>query len=484
MPVQHVITRSVVVAHGVFAPGHLGELTQILDFALVDAVVAETGTAQRRTRLLPTRVVIYFVLALALFGDCGYRGVWAKLVGGLRVLDLVTPGASSLARARRRVGAAPLRALFEAVGGPVADPSSREVFWRGMRTVALDATTLHVPDTEQLAAAGYTRRSGPWRTFDYPLLRLGVLIECGTRAVIAAVFGPESVGETAQARTLVGHLRAGMLVLADAGYDSWTLLRDITATGAHYVCRSDAGRTPLILEELPDGSYRSVLGYGKLPVRVVEAWVVQSWADGTVTRRQWRLITDLLDHRRYPADDLVAVYHRRWQAETTFLSLKSSMLHGRVLRSQWPAGIDQEVWALLTVYQATVRAAVDAVQHPDAHPGRGAVTPARISVIRDRGSLTLDRISFTVAYQAAADQVTAAAGIIVPVGAPLIGAIGHAVRANPLPPPRHRGKARSKKHATSKYSTNTGQFPRKSLNYAITTHITIMKEGLTPRSKR
>ena len=85
MPEQCVITRQIAVANGVYAPGHLGELTQILDFDLVDAVAEETGTVQRRVRLLPTRVVIYFVLALALFERRGYRRVWAKMVAGLRV---------------------------------------------------------------------------------------------------------------------------------------------------------------------------------------------------------------------------------------------------------------------------------------------------------------------------------------------------------------------------------------------------------------
>jgi hypothetical protein len=89
-----VITRTVQVAGGVYAPGHLGELTQIVDFALVDAVLEETGTLERRLRLLPSRVVVYFVLALALFEDCSYRGVWGKLVAGLEGLALVRPAIS------------------------------------------------------------------------------------------------------------------------------------------------------------------------------------------------------------------------------------------------------------------------------------------------------------------------------------------------------------------------------------------------------
>jgi hypothetical protein len=460
---QSVITRKIAVAKGVYAPGHLGELTQVVDFDLVDAVAEETGTVEQRTRLLPTRVVIYFVLALALFERCGYLRVWAKMVAGLRVLSLATPRASSLARARRRVGPKPFRALFAALSGTVGRPATPGVFWRGMRTVAVDATCLHVPNSWQVLGR-YARRAGERVVFGYPLLRLTVLVECGTRAVLGAVFGPESDGETTQASRLLTAVGQGMLVLADAGYDSWRLLADVTAAKAQFLCRSGARRTPLILERLSDGSYLSVLGYGKLRVRVVEAWVTVTWADGTTTREQWRLVTSLLDHRRYPAADLVELYHRRWQVETTYFSIKESILDGRVLRSKDPAGIEQEVYALLTVYQAIIRIAVDAVETlPDGRP---------------------DRISFTAALETAGEQVIAAVGIIIPVGHGLVGAIGEAVLASLLPTPRNRGKARTRHNPTSKYGPNAGTFPQTSLKYTITTNVMIMEEGLTARSKR
>jgi hypothetical protein len=249
--------------------------------------------------------------------------------------------------------------LFEAVCGPVAWTSTRGAFWRGLRTVAIDATTLHVPGTATTATR-YPKRRGPAMTFSYPHLR-PVLVECGTRALLGAAFGPESAGEHAYARRLLDHLDAGMLLLADAYYDSWKLLADIAATNAQYLCRSGARRVPLILTRLPDNSYLSTIGYGRLRVRVIEALVEVTYADGTVRTEQWRLITSLLDHTRYPADDLVDLYHRRWQIETTHLSIKSTILDGRVLRSHHPADLDQEVWALLTVYQAIIRITADAI---------------------------------------------------------------------------------------------------------------------------
>lgn len=151
---ESVITRTVGTAPGVLAPGHVGELTQIIDFALVDAVVEETGTREQRRRLLPSRVVVYFVLALALFEQCSYRAVWDKLTAGLGGLVLVRPAMSSLSRARRRIGAAPLRRLFDTLAGPVGIRGQAGVFYRGLRTVAIDGTHLHVPEDP----ASYARR--------------------------------------------------------------------------------------------------------------------------------------------------------------------------------------------------------------------------------------------------------------------------------------------------------------------------------------
>jgi hypothetical protein len=189
--------------------------------------------------------------------------------------------------------------LFETVAGCVGRPGTPGVFWRGLRTVAIDATSLHVPDRPAVTSR-YRKRVTGRVSFGYPLLRLSVLVECGTRAILAATFGPEVDGETCHARRLVDAVGQGMLVLADAGYDSWELLPDIAATKAQYLRRSGARRTPLILTELSDGSYVSVFGYGKLKVRVIEAWLIITWADGTVSREQWRLVTSLLDHAATP----------------------------------------------------------------------------------------------------------------------------------------------------------------------------------------
>ncbi|MGW2940105.1 IS4 family transposase [Streptomyces sp. NPDC001156] len=466
---KSVITRTIEVAGGVHAPGHLGELTQVVDFALVDAVLEETGTRERRLRLLPSRVVVYFVLALALFEHGSYRMVWGKLTAGLEGLPLVRPAVSSLSRARRRIGTTPLRRLFEVLAGPVAHRGQRGSFWRGLRTVAVDGTLLHAPD-EPTITWRYPKRAGDRLEFGYPLLRLVVLVECGTRAILAAAFGPESDGELTYAQRLLSALDHTMLLLADAGFDANEFARDVHATGAQFLIRSSARRVPTPAGHLADGSYLARIGYGVLPalltVRVIEASVTLTLADGTVRHEQWRLLTSLLDATRYPATELITLYHERWQAETTYFSIKATMLDGRVLRSRSLPGLDQEVYALLTTYQALIRAAADT-----------ACT---------RPGLDMDRISFTVLLATAADTVISATGILPPAGpADLAGTIGRAI-LDALHPARrrHRVKARTCKNPTSKYGPNAGQHPTTSQNYTIHTAITFFEHGLANRSRK
>ena len=142
------ITRAVTVAAGVFAPGHLGELTQYLPFELVDDILAQTKTVQRRLRDLPSRVGVYFLLALGMYPRLGYARVWAKLTAGLAGLPVPCPSEKALRDLRRRLGPAPLKALFEVVAGPLAQPGTPGVRFGGLRTVAFDGcNSLKVPDT-------------------------------------------------------------------------------------------------------------------------------------------------------------------------------------------------------------------------------------------------------------------------------------------------------------------------------------------------
>jgi hypothetical protein len=430
------------VASGRFAPGHLGELTQIVPFEMVDEVLASTRRVQVRVRDLPSRVVVYLLLAAALFAECGYRQVWARLVAGLDGLAVATPTSSALAQARRRVGVAPLQALFDLLAGPPAG----SVRWRGLLLCAIDGTTMSVPDSASNLAV-YGRQTGSHGGSGYPLLRLLAVVVCGTRTVIGAVFGPIHIGETNYAPRLLGCLRPGMLLLADRNFAVADLAAQITATGAGLLIRcKDSRRLPPV-GRLPDGSWLSMLG--PLRIRVVDAEIVVTGHGQRHTGR-YRLITTLIDHRRYPAFDVVSLYHQRWQIETAYLELKSTILGGRVLRARTPAGVEQEVYALLAAYQALRLAMADA--------------------IASQPTLSPDRTSFTVALHVARDQIIHAAGVIAATSIDLVGKIGRAVLANPLPRRRTRVSPRVTKRAISKHRAK-GVIDRTNYQATITINI-------------
>ena len=424
------ITHAVTVAAGVFAPGHLGELTPYLPFELVDDVLEQTRTVQRRLRDLPSRAGVYFVLALGMFPHLGYLRVWGKLTAGLVGLHLPPPSEKALRDLRRRLGPAPLKAIFEVVAGPLAQPHTPGVCFAGLRTVAFDGlSSLKVPDTcRNRSWIGRIRyRMG---FAGYPMLRLMALAETGTRGLLGATLGSAADRDEANlARRLLHLLRPGMLVLLDRAFDGNAFLAEVHATGAMLLARAKSTRNPQVLEHLPDGSYRSRLD--GLDVRIIEADVAMTGADGSRIGDRYRLITTLTDHRRYPAMALVRLYHERWEIETAYLALRHTLLDAHVLRSGDQPGLEQEIWALLTLYQLLRMAMVTAVEtRPGTNP---------------------DRASFTTALEAARDQLTAAAGVCPDSPADLTGVIGRAVLFTLLPNRRLRYRARIVKCSTSRY---------------------------------
>jgi Insertion element 4 transposase N-terminal/Transposase DDE domain len=417
-----------VAACGAFAPGHLGELTQLIPFDMVDEALTETRAVQSRIRDLPSRVVVYLLLAGCLFPGMGWTQVWQRLTAGLGDVAVATPTAAALAQARRRIGVKPLKWLFELTRGPVAGTAVPGARWRGLLVCAIDGTTMTVPDSTANLTA-FTKHRGNHGGSGYPQLRLLVLVCCGARTIMDAVFGPTAAGEATYASRLLPSLREGMIVLLDRNFAARLLLEGITTTGAHILVRVKHSRRLPVMRRWPDGSYSSRIG--SLPVRVIEATIVVSTCAG---RRSvaYRLVTSLTDPRRHPAADLVTLYHHRWEIETAYLEIKSTILGGRVLRARTPEGIDQEVYALLITYQVLRMAMADATA---ARPGIAA-----------------DRAAFTVALNAARDQVVQAAGIIAGTVIDLVGVIGRHVLAHLLPERRIRTSPRVVKRAISKYN--------------------------------
>ncbi|MBA3488117.1 MAG: IS4 family transposase [Longispora sp.] len=449
------MSRVIRVAGGVFAPGHLGELTQLVPFEMVDEVLAETGKTQQRLRKLPSRVVVYLLLAAGLFEGIGYLGVWRKLVAGLEGLAVVYPSGTALWHARLRVGVAPLKALFDLLRGPASTAQATAVRWRGLLVCAIDGTTLDVPD-----CPANVHHLGKHRcqhgSAGYPQIRLVALVACGTRAIIDAVFGPCAQGETTQATRLLRSTRSGMIVLLDRGFDAGQFLAALAARNAHFLVRIKTNRNLPVLRRHADGSYTSVINGVK--VRIIECEITISTTAGRQTGI-YRLATTLLDPQRFGAFDLVTLYHQRWEIESAYFAIKSTMLHRRVLRSHHPASIAQEIYALLVVYQTLRIAITDATDSvPGTHP---------------------DRASFTIAMQTARDQLIQAAGVIAETVIDLIGAIGRGVLANLMPARRLRVSPRAVKRPLSRYAYKSLRVDRRTYKATLSIDILTGQPALT-----
>jgi hypothetical protein len=356
----------------------IGVLTRVFPPELVDGVVAETERTERRVRLLPARVVVYYVLALALFADSSYEEVMRQLVEGLawesgwqRAWEV--PSKMAISKARSRLGREPLELLFRAVAVPVASEATRGAFYRGLRLVSVDATCLDVADTElndqEFGRPGSSRREGGGA---FPQLRVVALAESGTHAIFDAALGPYASGERMLAEQLLGSLQKAMLCLADRGFYSFECFQTARATGAQLLWRVKADVGLPREQTLPDGSYltsiyalenRKAKRDGE-PARVIEYRLDDpALADQD---QRYRLITTILNPEQAPASELAALYPQRWELESALDELKTHQRGPKVvLRSKTPDGVYQEAYGHLATHYAIRRVMHDAALQAD-----------------------------------------------------------------------------------------------------------------------
>jgi len=382
----------------------IGVLAKVFPPELVDRVVDEAGVRERRKRTLPARVVVYLLLAMVLFFQSGYGEVWNKLVRGLewarwfRVREAagMQPSPAAVTLARRRLGWQVMQRLLEAVAGPLAGEEQQTAYAAGMRLVAVDGMCLDVPATEENGAEfGYPGNdAGPG---PFPQVRVVGLGECGTRAVLGAELSPLAAGEQPLARRLLGRLAPGDLLLADRNFLSHGLLKEVLAAGVHVLWRAKSDVDLPVLEVLPDGTYLSRIAdpdasrrmrrkgadsrdIPGIPVRVIEYSVTSE--DGSEISETFTLVTDLLDPDALSAPQAAAAYARRWDLETCFDELETSVRGGAavVLRSKSPPMIRQEIYAMLCCYQAIRTLISHAAGDAGIDPLRVSFTIARDAV--------------------------------------------------------------------------------------------------------
>lgn len=372
----------------------IGVLTRLIHRDLVDEVLAETGRAEQRRRLLPARVVVYYVMALCLFFGDAYEEVMRKLVGGLQWLrgwDTAwqVPTASALCQARQRLGEEPMRALFDRVAQPILAAGSGRGWYAGLRVMALDGLIIDVPDTAENVAE-FGRTGNHLADSPYPQARIVALLECGSRAVVAAEIGPCHTGEREMAQQLLDSVDQQMLLLADRGFYGYEFFKT-TASNAELLWRVNRRITLPVYQQLPDGSYLSALApksihsrvargqlagrqhHLEIPVRVVEYTITNrgNAADDAGEPETVRLITSILDHELAPAAELAALYHQRWEIELAFDEIETHQIGGhRVLRSRSPQLVRQEIWALLLTHYAIRHLMFEAADDIDTEPDR------------------------------------------------------------------------------------------------------------------
>ena len=368
----------------------LGVIARAVPPARVREVLAETGKASARERDLPAPVMVYYAIALALYMGSSTREVLRCLLEGLRWLwgaDAVrVAGKSGISQARRRLGEAPLRRLYEDLVQPVATRASKGAWYRGWRLASLDGTCLDVADTaENRAAFGVPGASRGESAF--PQLRLVALVENGTHVLFGARPGRYAEGETTLAHDVLAALRPGMLCLADRQFFGHALWQRAAGTGADLLWRVKSNLRLPREQVLPDGSYLTTVYPSEADRRHrtagLQLRVIEYRLEGIPEAEPlYRVVTSILDPQRAPAAELAALYHERWEIEVALAELKTQLRGARVvLRSKTPALVRQEVWGLLLAHFAVRGLMHEAALQADEDPDRLSFSHA-VHVVR------------------------------------------------------------------------------------------------------
>ena len=358
----------------------LGVLAKAVPRARIDQVLAATGKASIRQRDLPAHVVVYYVIALALYMQASYREVLRCLLEGLQWMagpdvPLKVTGKSGISQARTRVGWVPLQRLHDELVQPIARKETRGAWYRAWRLVALDGSTFDVADTRENVKA-FTRPAASRGRSAYPQLRMVSLVESGTHVLFGSAIGPYTEGETTLAHRVIPALRRGMLCLADRQFFGWALWAAAHATGADLLWRIKRNARLPVERRWPDGSYRSTVYASERDRRHqtngTRVRVIDYRLTGVKDAEPlYRLVTTLLDPAAAPAEELAALYHERWEIETALDELKTHLRGAQVvLRSKTPDLVRQECYGLLLAHFALRGLMHEAALAVDADPDR------------------------------------------------------------------------------------------------------------------
>jgi hypothetical protein len=358
----------------------LGVIAKAFPLTAIQAVLANTRKASIRQRDLPAHVVIYYVIALALYMRSSYREVLRCLLEGIQWLrdpsvNLKVAGKSGISQARTRLSWEPLQQLHDQLVQPIAVQRTKGAWYRPWRLVSLDGSTLDVAD-EQANEEAFGRPGASRGSSAYPQIRFVSLVENGTHVLFGSKMEAYITGETTLAKAVLPRLGKGMLCLADRNFFGFALWKQAQATGADLLWRVKKNMRLACEKRLPDGSYLSRIYPSErdwrhksngIVVRVID-YRLEGVADAEPI---YRLVTTILDHEKAPAPELAALYHERWEIETALDELKTHLRGSKiVLRSKTPDLVRQEFYGFMMAHFAIRGLMHEAALKADEDPDR------------------------------------------------------------------------------------------------------------------
>lgn len=358
----------------------LGVIAKFFPADKVHEVLNQTGRTSVRERDLPAHVVVYYVIALALYMRSSYREVLRCLLEGVQwLLDpssaVKVAGKSGISQARSRLGAEPLKKLYAAMVVPIAESRTKGAWYRQWRLISLDGSTLDTADTGENDRA-FGRPGSSRGSSAFPKIRFVALLENGTHVLWAARMSKYATDELTLAQDVVPRLRKGMLCLADRFFPGYKLWQAAAQTGADLLWRTRQNARLDVDRRLPDGSYLSRIYASTSDRRNQRKGIVVRVIDYRLKGVKdpepiYRLITTILDPAQAPAKELAALYHERWEIETALDELKTHLRGAQiVLRSKTPELVEQEFYGLLMAHFAIRGLMHEAALRADEDPDR------------------------------------------------------------------------------------------------------------------
>lgn len=380
---------------------------RVLDVGWINSALRETGTATVRRRKLSSQLVVWLVIGMALFRDRSIAEVVSHLglvlpsqknkpasAGGRSVAP------SAIPQGRYRVGAAPVEAIFVHTAQAWAMAAADEHQWRGLSLYGIDGTTLRIPDTDEnrevFGLPGSSRGQA-----SYPQARLVALMALRSHLIAGVAFGPYSgkkTGEHSLAQQLWPQLPERSLIIMDKGFTDYGLFYRLSHNedgsllgNKHWLIRAKKNLKWKTIKVLGTGDELVELSISRqarkkdpgLPSKMLAraiSYQVKGFSPQT-------LLTSMVDPDEYPANEMAALYHERWEIELGYDEVKTHMLERQeALRSKKAEGVRQEIWGILLAYNLVRKEMLDVAE-------AAGVSPLRVSF---RHSLMLIRVFCTV----------------------------------------------------------------------------------------